>query len=118
MVGDWVNITPDEKIHPVYDKVCVVCGKNGENAVVNDDVYYIQEGLVPVPLTEKILNMNHFRHDEVAGSWSVSDFPDVLGSDDKGWQILYGLEIRWVHELQQALRLYGLNYLANNFKIS
>lgn len=85
----------------------------------------------PIPLTEEILEKNEFkqRGDEYmffewdgAKQWYVSleDFKPqfdfwFITSSDRDLNVRG--KIRYVHELQHALRLCGLNELADNFMV-
>lgn len=79
----------------------------------------------PIPITPKILEKNGFkkRGDEYAAfglggpiQWYVAleDFKWFITSSDRDLTIRGQ---RYVHELQHALRLCGLNELADNFKV-
>lgn len=131
MLGDWVS-------HP-YDT-------HTENAIKIDwiragEVGFFHHGLhhtvsidwiLPTPLTSKILEKNGFVYDgHIIGSdgydcrsYNLND-SQVWGYLTKdGFEIAFGghnqpdgIIIKYVHELQHALRLCGLDDLANNFKI-
>lgn len=134
MINDLVlspTITP--KLHVC--KVVDVCGYRecvGLYDIADEDQYMIGKyanHLEPIPLTEKILKANGFE-----------EFGEMLGGiiqwrfyfeDGKikmehvkcmpKWDFFVGinaiLDIWYVHQLQHALRLCGLNELADNFKI-
>lgn len=95
----------------------------GERVQLTSD--FILEDLKPIPLTSEILEKN-FR----PGSKSYNSFdPDYIipGMPDSfGLELRNGvlyitdhvlMPIRYVHELQHALRMCGLDKLADNFKI-
>lgn len=92
----------------------------------------------PIPLTEEILKANGFTTDNdhtLKGSCiyhrlcgKYEDYKVIvrllngwvkIESFDDRWHTLLDLAIqpRYVHELQHALRLCGLNELADNFKV-
>lgn len=91
----------------------------------------------PIPLTAEILEKNGFRYEQMYGSFYRSILGDYaidreptisIGWNGRGemceWDISdgkrgasYGKHLLGVHELQHALRLCGLNDLADNFKI-
>lgn len=121
MIGDWASMSETDDIVP-----CVV------TALHPEDLFVIQPGedagdvlsydtIYPIPLTEEILEKNFPRAEKVAW-WCADDYEDA---DDR---ITYEIHISggaigingfmwYVHELQHALRLCGLNDLADNFKV-
>ena len=129
MIGDWV-----ETGHLVYNKV-------QEIARDNDMQWYISFAcsatlfrayeFEPIPLTPEILEKNGIkkRRDEYAvfgwegmKQWYVTleDFKPqydfwFITSSDRDLNI--SGQIRYVHQLQHALRICGLDELADNFKI-
>ena len=129
MVGDWVCLKDDTK----YELPLKVDG------VLTDDISLEGEGFLggaeglirPVPITPEILEKNDIkkRRDEYAvfgwegmKQWYVTleDFKPqydfwFITSSDRDLNIRG--QIRYVHQLQHALRLCGLNELANNFKV-
>lgn len=120
MVGDWAK-------HSLYGNVQV-------RAIPNADQIY-----EPIPLTLEILEKNGFKQDDsffenVADGYSCEFLiwhyyaEDIIISYDASEElsITYNMghpcnEITLyrpnVHELQHALRLCGLNEMADNFKI-
>lgn len=79
------------------------------------------ENIEPIPLTEEILQKNFPKADKVAW-WFADDYEDAYD------RLTYEVHISggalgingfmwYVHELQHALRLCGLNEFADNFKI-
>lgn len=86
----------------------------------------------PVPLTTEILELNRFESrdnfyeikfqaDEIDNSiFKIAEFENS-GNWFFGFcgfpNLIENFRINYVHELQHALRLCGLNDLANNFKI-
>lgn len=80
--------------------------------------------LEPIPLTPEILEMNGFElcdgffYHRVDDNPHHYDFKLKKGCDSYTLEYnTYHLPIRYVHRLQLALRLHGLNDLANNFKV-
>lgn len=117
MIGDWVNIKGCEiaQIRDLKDLLNVELG------------IFVASG---VPLTEEILKANGFE-DETADFWKlrVDDKPHhynfrlnkggVFGGDGYNMNCnIYTITIKYVHQLQHALRLCGLTDMADNFKIS
>lgn len=115
MIGDWVCYDGDvEYSCPIkiegMDVSCDFCITSDR-----DDVGF--GGVMPIPLTAEILEKN---------GWVFNDVPFIDGWEFMGiticdWSISCGINIsmnvRYVHELQHALRLCGMNELADNFKI-
>lgn len=83
------------------------------------------EFLAPFPLTAEILEKNGFEYDHDYHSWIYDEFTINYGhliNEDEGdylfiWVADASMKLTYVHELQHALRLCGLNELANNLKI-
>lgn len=100
MIGDWVlyhkHITQKiTSIHPDYDD---------------------WDDLNPVPLTDKILKVNGFeyRHKNFASlsydhpfQLELFEWPDENGIGT--WMLGDIIKIRYVHELQHAMRLAGID---------
>ena len=129
MVGDWVCLKDDIK--------CELPLK--VDGVLTDDISLEGEGFLggaealtrPIPITPEILEKNDIkkRRDEYAvfgwegmKQWYVTleDFKPqydfwFMTSSDRDLNI--SGQIRYVHQLQHALRLCGLEELADNFKI-
>lgn len=137
MIGDLVRIIEPDRYHGAicrivslinhkddecgYFKVFILTKGNLLHEVCNEDIE-------PIPLTKEIVSANGFE-----------EFCEMYGgviqhrlySEDRKIKIdvtnscLYDLsccpnvicELRYVHELQHALRLCGLNSLDDNFKI-
>jgi len=133
MVGDIVYVTPDKT-----GRVCTVNRSNtGRAFVLVKDERYIHSlvNITPVPLTPEILKKNGFGYvegDEYStyhpthfylGEPQFCKSMDLhIGTYNKGifWvnirqNTIYG--IRYVHELQHALRMCGQNDLADNFSV-
>ena len=109
MIGDWVHFT--NSLNEEWDaKFAIIDFMHGTFSRVD-----------PIPLTAEILEKNNLPSNRVAW-WYADDFEDA---DDR---ITYEIHISegalgingfmwYVHELQHALRLCGLNDLADNFKV-
>lgn len=123
MIGDWVLYKPLNKIVKV------------EHAFQIEDKCHLCE---PIPLTSDILKANGFNRSGAYMSkwWNNCDVihPDgsfdnhinisTCGKDEHSEYISIwiphkglGMPLHYVHQLQHALRLCGLNELADNFKI-
>ena len=137
MIGDWVCLKDDTK-YELPQKV---------DGILTDDISLEGEGFLggvdglirPIPITPEILEKNGFYDRNTQwyykrfGSYVCFDIAislvyreiEVLkvcgaGTDceeeEYGSSIVFGNDI-YVHELQRALRLCGLNELADNFKV-
>lgn len=136
MLGDLIliNGTPHriQAIESIYDKI-----------LADDELYYVGEGrcysedkIEGISLTPEILEKNGFEMFKYDGwvhyyrIFGNSAIPFVLHSMIGGEMLSQevdifststdtncGIEINYVHELQHALRLCGLNKLAENFKV-
>lgn len=122
MIGDWVRMRLSFGTQWYIDKVGII---NPENDMEYD----------PIPLSEEILKVNGFEvcyescyqtkynvwlfDDEVCVEYKFSkqteDYNHLKIFIDGGERV--SIHILNVHELQHALRLCGLNELADNFKI-
>lgn len=125
MIGDWV-------IGSIVDRGRVV-------AIDDEDEYKTHHGSVrikysedfagngewadkisPIPLTPDILEKNGFQK-EYARPWMLYRLDNMgLYKQEFGYATSFGMSmrpLRYVHELQHALRMCGLDKLADNFKI-
>lgn len=125
MIGDWVEC---DTLYPRQVQITM------------QDLLWISQGKVanPIPLTPEILKLNGFvynglhytkvykafRHVLVIIDADLSiieiNFIDAYGTDDEEcvYASLIELDKKMsVHEVQHALRLCGLNDLADNFKV-
>ena len=115
MIGDWVRIPHINKIGKVY-RIDRANGKgNGFAAVIDGDFH--ESLLEPIPLTDEILKQNGFKyfHKNYASlgykhpfQLKMNKWPDENGLGGL-WTICDMIEIRYVHELQHALRLCGID---------
>ena len=125
MIGDWVGRVFDDK-RIDYRQVDWI--RTGEIGMRYQKVWAI--GCIePIPLTTEILEKNGFVFDcdfwtianprynnvRMVTYYSIGD--DVADAFLGHWAFDENYAIDYVHELQHALRLCGLNELADNFKI-
>lgn len=128
-IGDWVSYKNHVGLVSslTTNGVCV----NFNNSFVGAD----DSEITPIPLTEKILKAN-----ADGGSCSFNEFrslyhlknngyhQDITIEFDKSWFVPFveitgmgrttiKVDMQYVHELQHALRLCGLNDLADSFKV-
>ena len=121
MIGDWV----------LYGDKSVRVLQLSENSKY--------DWVKPIPLTSEILEKNgwiqckhetckslyeykglHLRHTMIKrsnGRWVANVNGDVEKFPDEYTYSFLRINVFYVHELQHALRLCGLNELANNFKV-
>lgn len=133
-IGDWVSYVGKDfndfadKISGIIDD-CVTLDKEMiHRSIVN---------IHPIPLTPEIFEKNGFQKNKVSDSYyktllkiesknydylyvrflsGISEF-DVGKSFDEQGELQEFATIKYCHELQHALRLCGLNELADNFKV-
>ena len=125
MIGDWVGRVFDDK-RIDYRQVDWI--RTGEIGMRYQKVWAI--GCIePIPLTTEILEKNGFVFDcdfwtianprynnvRMVTYYSIGD--DVADVFSGHWAFDENYAIDYVHELQHALRLCGLDELADNFKI-
>lgn len=95
-------------------------GKNEFMCVVIGDCGGFDEfdDIEPIPLTAEILEKNLFKRDVFHNEYYIygTNFCVVEFDNTYSYQGT-DMDLNYVHELQHALRLCGLNGLANNFKI-
>ena len=112
MVGDWVFI----KDYPIKALPKKVRPEHFVRSLVEFE---------PIPLTTEILEKNGFvRLGKQYNIWMCRGFgfslklvDGVFGYYEQGHPYYPTFITKYVHELQHALRLFGQNDLADNFKI-
>ena len=62
----------------------------------------------PIPLTPEILEKNGWTRDELCNEWFIHYGPNLFGKCPEV-TIFDGVSIKYVHELQHALRLCGID---------
>lgn len=128
MVGDWVTILRSRengsdrnvRVNGMNKDVILAPGQ-WENESGCQPYEYTQ--IAPIPLTPEILEKNAPREED-ATWWCFGDFyvarlwdGYVLHQSREDDKRDFLCHIHFVHELQRALRLCGLNDMANDFKI-
>ena len=108
MIGDWYDWYADGKNY--HYQVTKETFSNDDTTIANFE---------PIPLTADILKKNGCTMVDKGdyGEWHIKDNPNIPLWQHTEFIIFGGIEIHYVHELQHALRLCGLNDLADNFKI-
>ena len=121
MIGDWVGRVFDDK-RIDYRQVDWI--RTGEIGMRYQKVWAI--GCIePIPLTAKILEKNGFvfreDNDIMCGEYYLHNQSTFAIKMFNGYLVGMcmgeDLEFHYVHELQHALRLCGLNEIADNFKV-
>lgn len=121
MIGDWCLLNKR------LEKVSVLT-IFGEDVGISDH-WYPLKCIEPIPLTPELLEKNGFSDRGKAG-WQNPDYDATYYLDkytfaknvykctiDDSVDVDLIHNIKYVHELQHALRLCGLNELADNFKV-
>ena len=124
MIGDWVlkdmNYSEED---PLYTKLDyrpyqIMSGEDIDlacetNCIGDADVYQ------PIPLTPEILEMNGFtenyRYDDLSYIQSCGAVTGIHINGKNG--CMEEMYFKYVQEVQHALRICGLNELADNFKL-
>lgn len=119
MICDLVMF--EDNIHKITDLSLCIDG----SVLVHVDGYecnIFEHEISPIPLTEEILKANGFTHKETMDEWWHEEYDPTWGMQMSDFELtdefMFGrAKITYVHELQHALRLCGLNEFADNFKI-
>lgn len=118
MMGDYfdiVSVRGNEKLHFTNGRITAI--ENDRFVRVNGIRFHVNS-LEGTKLTKEILAKNGFEHLPIRGVYEYS-------LPDKENNIIVKLicnqarilNLKYVHELQHALRLCGLNEMADNFKL-
>lgn len=120
-IDDWVLIfDPDYKEDASPYKVSEI-REDGIRTHMFTDTY--EEGwFEPIPLTGDLLEMNGWKGSALYWECKKCPFELFINMGD-GKPFINGhgsvcYDFRYVHQLQHALRLCGLNDLADNFKVN
>lgn len=137
MVGDWIQIKDyvgTRQVAAVTENAAI-CHSNGSTGVLLVEDYEID----PIPISKEILVKNGFEWEE-SYYGDEFDFASLWLKEEKTyieWKKVSGIiaiwfdyinpndgvyadivfHVKYVHEMQQVLRLAGLDDFANNFKI-
>lgn len=127
MIGDWV-INP---VHNDCSKIESVYYDKELHCLVGTDGRFPQQHFNTIPLTAEILELNGWKENSIMLEHIAIDI--MRRKDRRRWYVevskledtdTYNVitlltlhSARFVHELQHALRLCGLNELADNFKV-
>lgn len=119
MIGDWViyNGKPIKVENVCEDFI----NYSPDIPYVQEEFYIEQDELEPIPLTEEILEKNGIKRSSYDGKIYGKYFSEdehgrleiSVNGDDIWWSInceeYHILKLNFVHELQHALRLCGIN---------
>ncbi len=116
MLGDWVFLS-DKGRYPmrvisIDESTCYL--DFDENEGDPFDGIYGEGGIAPIPLTKEIIWLNNakwIQNNEIAPFWyeGESFYCGCFGG--------YKLEVKYVHEVQNFLRVVGFKEEANKFRI-
>jgi len=114
MICDWIHVNAISN----YSKVGYLTRMHDKSIFIEGDGWgAFEEGIEPIPLTEEILIENGICY-QFGQPWFQGYKPlTTKGVFEIVYKNIVRLPVRYVHELQHALRLCGLNELADNFKV-
>lgn len=121
MVGDWIL----HKDNPIKVEE-IICGGINPDWCCGELMSSISESEIkPIPLTAEILEKNGWYVPLLKSWWEHPDIAFWMKAYTDGtFELMIDEDsdisfctIRFVHELQHALRLCGLKELADNFKV-
>lgn len=131
MAGDWILINNIPHKIQAIDSIDAEIRADDELYYIGEDRYHSEDKIEGVPITPEILEKNGIRkrRDEYAvfgwegmKQWYVTleDFKPqydfwFITSSDRDLNI--SGQIRYIHQLQHALRICGLDELVDKFKI-
>lgn len=115
MIGDWVYLSETARfpmqVTEIDEDDCLLDFDGNESDPF--DGIYEEEGIAPIPLTEKLLKDNGANYD-----CNETFYIDNITLKQKGDVFYFGMiSIRFVHELQHLFRLCNLNNRADFFKL-
>ena len=118
MIGDWVRWTSDQWSTEEDSYPFRIKGTCSNKVQIEDRIdWYVDSLIDPIPLTDEILRNNGFEyfHKNYASISNEHPFRLRLDKwpDENGlgavWTICDIIEIRYVHQLQHALRDCGID---------
>lgn len=123
MISDWVSYCNEYFQVDYYHRATDTIGLKYKGKSPNfQDGMICSEDAIPIPLTEEILKANGFKAEYAPEDYRYDDKMMLTQSYDKQgywWVVgnMYVVQLFYVHELQHALKLCGLNEMADNFKV-
>ena len=116
MIGDWVQINGIPHKIEAIDIADTEVQADGEVFYVGEDKYSSEDKIDGVPITCEILEKNE---DGIHFIWKRGTlsiwFDDEKYNERRCQNVI--IPVKYVHQVQQVLRVIGLDQLANNFKI-
>ena len=114
MIGDWVMVTKcvaDTHFIDYPDKIESI--RDGLVGLESDGLETIIERIAPIPLTAEILEKNGFQqistNKYVNGKVTIAVFSEEFLVTIKSENARAMFTLKYVHELQRALRLAGID---------
>ena len=137
MIGDWVLINNIPHKIQAIDSIDAEIQADDEIYYVGEDRCHSEDKIEPIPLTPEILEKNGFERGVVIPSNFYRNIDNerlifsphsscyglgyVHWNESNDADIMHRLEVQqpimYIHQMQHALRLFGLEELADNFKI-
>lgn len=107
MAGDWVNTPNDNGIIRLIDAI----DERFVVRVVGMDFWVLPNFVSPIPLTIEILEKNFRADKQWNNGWFVNDHIHIYQTTSGVYNIQYMeiVDIQYVHELQHALKLCGID---------
>ena len=125
MVGDWVLINDAPHKIQAIDSIDAEIQADDELYYVGEDRYHSEDNIEDILITPEILEKNGWKDRENLMELRVNE--DICFLWSKGYGVFTGAftnqigryicNFKYVRILQHLLRRYGLNELADNFKI-
>ena len=125
MVGDWVLINNVPHKIQAIDSINTEIQADDELYYVREDKYHLEDNIEDILITPEILEKNGWKDRENLMELRVNE--DICFLWSKGYGVFTGAftnqigryicNFKYVRILQHLLRRYGLNELADNFKL-
>ena len=125
MIGDWVLINDAPHKIQAIDSIDAEIQADDELCYVGEDRYHSEDNIEDILITPEILEKNGWKDRENLMELRVNE--DICFLWSKGYGVFTGAftnqigryicNFKYVRTLQHLLHRYGLNELADNFKI-
>lgn len=137
MCGDWVLINGTPHKIQAIDSIDAEIQADDDLYYIGEDRYHSEDKIEPIPLTPEILEKNGFERGVIIPSKFYRNIDNerlmfcsygscyglgyVHWNESNDADIMHRLEVQqpimYIHQMQHALRLFGLDQLADNFKV-
>ena len=137
MCGDWVLINGTPHKIQAIDSIDAEIQADDDLYYIGEDRYHSEDKIEPIPLTPEILEKNGFERGVIIPSKFYRNIDNerlmfcsygscyglgyVHWNESNDADIMHRLEVQqpimYIHQMQHALRLFGLDELADNFKV-